>query len=119
MEIATNRAFTTFSYNGTKIGDFGDGGNYTDLGVTPAGEEPQCITELNSESQKFIDRMEPHLLVSVHAQNESMAAGTIFAISYQVRVFLVLIARTDLTYGEPVRHEGRYSRESRGLLRSS
>ncbi|KAJ7290046.1 hypothetical protein C8J57DRAFT_336214 [Mycena rebaudengoi] len=61
VELAVNRAFTTLSYGGIKIGVFGDGQNYENgLGGT------DCITELN-----------------IHTQNESMAAGTAFAISYQ------------------------------------
>ncbi|KAJ7306921.1 hypothetical protein DFH08DRAFT_901384 [Mycena albidolilacea] len=61
VEIAVNRAFTTLSYDGVRTGVFGDGQNYTNgLGGV------DCITELN-----------------IHTQNESMAAGTAFAISYQ------------------------------------
>ncbi|KAJ6530999.1 hypothetical protein DFH09DRAFT_1250319 [Mycena vulgaris] len=61
LRLAVNRVFTTLSYGGSRVGDFGDGQNYTEgLGGT------ECITELN-----------------IHTQNESMAAGTAFAISYQ------------------------------------
>ncbi|KAJ7742353.1 hypothetical protein DFH07DRAFT_750488 [Mycena maculata] len=61
VELAVNRAFTTLSYGGTRTGVFGDGQNYTDgLGGV------DCITQLN-----------------IHTQNQSMAAGTAFAISYQ------------------------------------
>jgi hypothetical protein len=43
VELAVNRAFTTLSYGGIKIGVFGDGQNYENgLGGT------DCITELNS-----------------------------------------------------------------------
>ncbi|KAJ7078020.1 hypothetical protein B0H15DRAFT_1025980 [Mycena belliarum] len=61
VELAVNRAFTTLSYGGVRVAAFGDGENYTNgLGGV------DCITELN-----------------IHTQNESMAAGTAFAISYQ------------------------------------
>ncbi|KAJ7445091.1 hypothetical protein FB451DRAFT_1412910 [Mycena latifolia] len=61
VELAVNRAFTTLSYGGVRIAAFGDGQNYTNgLGGV------DCIGELN-----------------IHTQNESMAAGTAFAISYQ------------------------------------
>ncbi|KAJ6611709.1 hypothetical protein B0H10DRAFT_2055378 [Mycena sp. CBHHK59/15] len=61
VELAVNRAFTTLSFGGTRTGIFGDGQDYPDgLGGV------DCITQLN-----------------IHTQNESMAAGTAFAISYQ------------------------------------
>ncbi|KAJ6530987.1 hypothetical protein DFH09DRAFT_1044729 [Mycena vulgaris] len=61
VELAVNRAFTTLSFGGARTAAFGDGQNYTNgLGGV------DCITELN-----------------IHTQNESMAAGTAFAISYQ------------------------------------
>ncbi|KAJ7671654.1 hypothetical protein DFH06DRAFT_121450 [Mycena polygramma] len=61
VELAVNRAFTTLSFGGVNTGVFLDGQNYTDgLGGL------NCISELN-----------------IHTQNQSMAAGTAFAISYQ------------------------------------
>ncbi|KAJ7630228.1 hypothetical protein FB45DRAFT_914911 [Roridomyces roridus] len=61
VELSVNRAFTTLSYGGSRIGLYPDGQNYPDgLG----GQN--CITQLN-----------------IHTQNQSMAAGTAFAISYQ------------------------------------
>ncbi|KAJ6612269.1 hypothetical protein B0H10DRAFT_2053016 [Mycena sp. CBHHK59/15] len=61
VELAVNRAFTTLGFDGAHTGVFGDGQNYTDgLGGV------DCITALN-----------------IHTQNQSMAAGTAFAISYQ------------------------------------
>ncbi|KAJ7685992.1 hypothetical protein B0H17DRAFT_1072809 [Mycena rosella] len=61
VELAVNRAFTTLSYGGIRVADFGDGNNYTNgLGGV------DCIGTVN-----------------IHTQNESMAAGTAFAISYQ------------------------------------
>ncbi|KAF7288315.1 hypothetical protein HMN09_01406000 [Mycena chlorophos] len=61
VEIAVNRAFTSLSYGGTRVGLFGDGNNYTN----GLGDGVDCIGELQ-----------------IHTQNESMAAGTAFAISY-------------------------------------
>ncbi|KAJ7914883.1 hypothetical protein B0H13DRAFT_2001499 [Mycena leptocephala] len=61
VELAVNRAFTTLSFGGVNTGVFLDGQNYTDgLGGV------DCISALN-----------------IHTQNQSMAAGTAFAISYQ------------------------------------
>ncbi|KAJ7352486.1 hypothetical protein DFH08DRAFT_1078162 [Mycena albidolilacea] len=61
VELAVNRAFTTLSYDGVNTGVFLDGQNYTDgLGGV------DCISALN-----------------IHTQNQSMAAGSAFAISYQ------------------------------------
>ncbi|KAJ6517256.1 hypothetical protein C8R47DRAFT_1000280 [Mycena vitilis] len=62
VELAVNRAFTTLSYDGVRTAAFGDGQNYTN----GLGNGVDCISELN-----------------IHTQNESMAAGTAFAISYQ------------------------------------
>ncbi|KAJ7723815.1 hypothetical protein B0H16DRAFT_1333847 [Mycena metata] len=65
VELTVNRAFTTFSFGGARTAAFGDGQNYTDgLGGL------DCISELNSAYH-------------TPKQNESMAAGTAFAISYQ------------------------------------
>ncbi|KAJ7746606.1 hypothetical protein B0H16DRAFT_941605 [Mycena metata] len=61
VELAVNRAFTTLAFDGTRTGVFGDGQNYTNgLGGV------DCISSLN-----------------IHTQNQSMASGTAFAISYQ------------------------------------
>ncbi|PPQ91790.1 hypothetical protein CVT25_000435 [Psilocybe cyanescens] len=61
VEIASNRAKTTLSYNGRDTSEWPDGATYPeDYNV------PSCITSPN-----------------MHAQNQSMAAGTAFAISYQ------------------------------------
>ncbi|KAJ7284688.1 hypothetical protein C8J57DRAFT_699715 [Mycena rebaudengoi] len=61
VEIASNRAFTTLGFDGAYTAVFGDGQNHTD-GF--GGQD--CITGTN-----------------IHTQNQSMAAGTAFAISYQ------------------------------------
>ncbi|KAG5640879.1 hypothetical protein DXG03_006756, partial [Asterophora parasitica] len=61
VEIASNRAKTSLSYNGKYTSDWVDGETY------PANyNNPNCITTPN-----------------MHTQNQSMAAGTAFAISYQ------------------------------------
>ncbi|KIJ93961.1 hypothetical protein K443DRAFT_134917 [Laccaria amethystina LaAM-08-1] len=66
VEHAVNRAFTTLSYNGSMTALFGDGENHPGLGVTSEGKnETDCIVSPN-----------------IHTQNQSMAAGTAFAISY-------------------------------------
>ncbi|KAL1722963.1 hypothetical protein EV715DRAFT_287003 [Schizophyllum commune] len=62
IEHATDRAFTTLSYDGNMTGVYIDGKDHLE-GLDGGGE---CITNPN-----------------IHAQNESMAAGTAFAISYQ------------------------------------
>ncbi|TEB28860.1 hypothetical protein FA13DRAFT_1735367 [Coprinellus micaceus] len=70
IELAVNRAFTTLSYGGSRIGVFPDGQEHSGLGVTPEGKnEEGCITLLN-----------------IHTQNETMAAGTAFAISYEADI---------------------------------
>ncbi|CAK5270782.1 unnamed protein product [Mycena citricolor] len=60
VELAVNRAFTTLSFGGANVGVFPDGQNYTNgLGGL------DCISDPN-----------------IHTQNQSMAAGSAFAISY-------------------------------------
>jgi len=66
VELAINRAFTSLSYGGSFVNTFGDGQDHAGLGFTAAGQVPSCIVEPN-----------------IHTQNESMAAGSAFAISYQ------------------------------------
>ncbi|KAJ2928081.1 hypothetical protein H1R20_g9019, partial [Candolleomyces eurysporus] len=66
VELAVNRAFTTLSYDGANTGIFGDGLDHPGLGYTDEGKSAEgCIGEPN-----------------IHTQNETMAAGTVFAISY-------------------------------------
>ncbi|GLB35639.1 hypothetical protein LshimejAT787_0212040 [Lyophyllum shimeji] len=62
VEISANRATTSLSYDGKYMSDWVDGQNYPDN----FSMSPGCITTPN-----------------MHTQNESMAAGTAFAISYQ------------------------------------
>ncbi|THU95040.1 hypothetical protein K435DRAFT_667205 [Dendrothele bispora CBS 962.96] len=70
VEMATNRAFTSLSYDGTQTGTFPGPlqNNLKDdqLGVTQPGQEPQYIADPN-----------------LHAENETMASGSAFAISYE------------------------------------
>ncbi|KDR69809.1 hypothetical protein GALMADRAFT_145206 [Galerina marginata CBS 339.88] len=67
VELATNRAFTTLSNNGTKVALYGDGLDHPNLGDGVEGTTGNntCITSPN-----------------IHTRNESMASGTVFAISY-------------------------------------
>ncbi|TFK64060.1 hypothetical protein BDN72DRAFT_288494 [Pluteus cervinus] len=65
VELTVNRAFTTLSYDGKMTGDFGNGQPQPDWPAVVPGQPPGCIVEPN-----------------IHTQNESMAAGTAFAISY-------------------------------------
>ncbi|KAF9028369.1 hypothetical protein BDZ89DRAFT_951496 [Hymenopellis radicata] len=66
VELAVNRAFTTLSYGGDNIARFGDGDDHDEFDqLAKQGKLTTCIGNPN-----------------IHTQNESMAAGTIFAISY-------------------------------------
>ncbi|KAF5348476.1 hypothetical protein D9756_009594 [Leucocoprinus leucothites] len=60
VEHAVNRAFTTLSYDGQNIATYPDGQDHPDL-----ENSQECIQQPN-----------------IHTQNESMAAGSAFAISY-------------------------------------
>ncbi|KIY51548.1 hypothetical protein FISHEDRAFT_64229 [Fistulina hepatica ATCC 64428] len=66
VELAPNRAYTSLSYDGEKIGIFGNGANKL---VSSDYGDDGCITNPN-----------------LHTQNESMAAGTAFAISYNSNI---------------------------------
>ncbi|KAG6816411.1 hypothetical protein H0H87_006215 [Tephrocybe sp. NHM501043] len=48
VELAMNRAFTSFSFHGQFMGTFADGQDHPGLGDTPPGVQPSCITEPNS-----------------------------------------------------------------------
>ncbi|KAF9013078.1 hypothetical protein BDQ17DRAFT_1204170, partial [Cyathus striatus] len=67
VEHSMNRAFTTLAYGGSMVGEFPDREDHPGLGVTDDGKsgEEGCIIQPN-----------------IHTQNETMAAGTVFAISY-------------------------------------
>jgi hypothetical protein len=80
-----NRAFTTLSYGGTKIALFGDGQDHPGLGVTRDGKEDgsDCISNPNSKRlMNLVRGVWFTQSYEVHTQNETMAAGTVFAISY-------------------------------------
>ncbi|KAF9012214.1 hypothetical protein BDZ89DRAFT_1224185 [Hymenopellis radicata] len=68
VELAANQAFTTLSFEGTRVGLFPDGEEHPEFerDVSSSSHHSTCITSPN-----------------LHTQNESMAAGTAFAISYQ------------------------------------
>ncbi|KAJ7671653.1 hypothetical protein DFH06DRAFT_1280029 [Mycena polygramma] len=68
VELATNRAFTSLSYNGKQAGTFPGGQDH--LNYTEFRKGVDCITSPN-----------------LHTKSESMAAGTAFAISYQQLIF--------------------------------
>ncbi|KAJ3795973.1 hypothetical protein GGU11DRAFT_727711 [Lentinula aff. detonsa] len=61
LELASNQAFTSLSYGGRLTSDWPNGQDYPDNNTNPS-----CITAPN-----------------LHTQNQSMAAGTALAISYQ------------------------------------
>ncbi|KAG8798378.1 hypothetical protein FRC18_008675, partial [Serendipita sp. 400] len=66
VEIATNRAFTSYSYDGRFVGIFGDGQAHPEL------EDPAhstCVTSPN-----------------LHTENATRATGTAFAISYNSNI---------------------------------
>ncbi|KIY71843.1 hypothetical protein CYLTODRAFT_418559 [Cylindrobasidium torrendii FP15055 ss-10] len=66
VELAPNRAGTTLSYDGRYTARFGDGNDHDEFDkLAKQGELTTCITEIN-----------------IHTPNETMAAGTVFAISY-------------------------------------
>ena len=49
VELAVNRAFTTFSYNGVNVANFGDGSDHKEFDAwRKAGNMTTCITEPNS-----------------------------------------------------------------------
>lgn len=68
VELAHNRAQTTLSYEGRYVSDWPDGQNHTEpyFGVPAPGNEEGCVSD-----------------GALHATNQSNAAGTAFAISYQ------------------------------------
>ena len=91
MEIAGNRGVTSLNPDAV-VTNWGDGqhhpNNYsiTNLGGFPTNSG--CIPSPNRTFVTFCLRCCGYLKRlsrSVHAQNQSMAAGTSFAISYEVR----------------------------------
>jgi hypothetical protein len=70
VELATNRAFTTLSYNGQHTTDWPDGGNHPADWHSPS--PTQCLND-NPDGAGG----------AMHTHNESTTAGTAWAISYQ------------------------------------
>ncbi|KAJ5791835.1 CAZyme family AA14 [Penicillium psychrosexuale] len=66
VELAHNRAQTTLSYGGQYASDWPDGNDHPEDWAGP-GSPPDCIQDDGA----------------MHTNNQSMAAGTAFAISYQ------------------------------------
>ncbi|KJA19114.1 hypothetical protein HYPSUDRAFT_204854 [Hypholoma sublateritium FD-334 SS-4] len=89
VEIASNRAKTTLSYNGQYTSEWPDGSTYPeDYNV------PTCITSPN-----------------MHTQNQSQAAGTAFAISYESDINNVTpdnLAVFSVRYNTPWKREIQY-----------
>ncbi len=65
VELAHNQAFTTLSWNSRFVSQWPDGGQHPEDWKGP-GNPPGCIQESGA----------------MHTNNQSMAAGTAFAISY-------------------------------------
>ncbi|KAG8856696.1 hypothetical protein FRB91_000401 [Serendipita sp. 411] len=66
VEIATNRAFTSYSYDGRFVGTFGDGQAHPELEDLA---HSTCVTSPN-----------------LHTENATRATGTAFAISYNSNI---------------------------------
>lgn len=66
VELAHNRAQTTLSYGGQFVSDWPDGKTHPEDWAGP-GNPPDCIADDGA----------------MHTQNQSMAAGTAWAISYE------------------------------------
>lgn len=66
VEMAHNRAHTTLSFDGENTSDWPDGEDHPEDWSGP-GNPPDCIQDDGA----------------LHTNNQSMAAGTAFAISYQ------------------------------------
>jgi len=66
VELAHNRAFTTLSYDGTKVTDWPDGAQHPDDWNSWEGPDSKCLDD-----------------GALHTYNETNAAGTAWAISYE------------------------------------
>lgn len=82
IEHAVNRRFTT-TIDDPILGEFVDGKDHPDLGISQDGKIPgsECISEPNSRVIQ-LTMFKTNLFFVVHVQNETMAHGTAFAISY-------------------------------------
>lgn len=69
VELAHNRAFTTLSWDSRFVSDWPDGEEHPEDWSGP-GNPPDCIQDDGA----------------LHTNNQSMAAGTAFAISYQSKL---------------------------------
>lgn len=69
IELANNRAFTSLSYGGSRVGRFPDGQEHEEL------DDPRRTSNRSPDEGCVV---EPNL----HTPNEEQAAGTAFAISY-------------------------------------
>lgn len=72
VELAHNRAQTTLSYDGQFVSDWPDGNQHPEDWKGP-GNPPDCIQDDGA----------------MHTNNQSMAAGTAFAISYNSAISAV------------------------------
>ncbi|KAF9056912.1 hypothetical protein BDP27DRAFT_1454267, partial [Rhodocollybia butyracea] len=89
LELAGNQGFTSFSYNGKFATDWPNGQTYPDDLA-----DPSCIISPN-----------------LHAQNESMAAGTALSISYQSDITEVTpenLVVISVAYGTPFKRFATY-----------
>ncbi|KAJ3966635.1 hypothetical protein EV361DRAFT_1012528 [Lentinula raphanica] len=80
LELGSNQAFTTLSYGGRFTSDWPNGQEYPDN-----NSNPSCITSPNCSCGLPPVNLICHSLLKgtlVHTQNQSMAAGTALAISY-------------------------------------
>ncbi|KAJ3740365.1 hypothetical protein DFH05DRAFT_399210 [Lentinula detonsa] len=89
LELASNQAFTSLSYGGRLTSDWPNGQDYPDNNTNPS-----CITAPN-----------------LHTQNQSMAAGTALAISYQSDITKVTpenLAVISVAYNTPFKRLATY-----------
>lgn len=77
IELASNRAFTTLSYNGNLATAWTDGLNHPDDWHGPATGEGCLVDNPNNPNQEG---------GALHVQNEQRATGTAFAISYHSNI---------------------------------
>ena len=126
VEIASNRAKTSLSYGGRDMSDWPDGSHYPEdyvrisclrTWLTYSREltrSPGSRTYLHASFPpivSFLSTFSPwfRLIIpfspQVHAQNRSRAAGTAFAISYQVHSIRRIFVTRFPTYSSVVRYQ--------------
>lgn len=89
MQIADNLAHSTYGYNGGSVSEWPDGKQHPD----PLNNKT-CIINPNRECTFTFANVAvtPEVLARlVHTQNESMAAGTSFAIAHKVCFHILLL----------------------------